>query len=153
MRADRAVGQIEALPDFPVRKALRGELCDLKFLGGQLVACGWVAPAARLSRRSQFDARLVGPGCASHCFERGAGVSQRCSRFRDAALAPKPLSVAQEKTRALQRPVRVVGMQRLVESGCSVLVVLGTQRPRVQQPEPDAGSGAVARGRLDLLDA
>src|SRR5437870_7613791 len=77
VRADRAVGQIEALPDFAVREALRGELRDLKFLGGQLVACGWVAPAARLSRRSQFDAGLVSPGCASHCFERGAGVSQR----------------------------------------------------------------------------
>ncbi len=118
-----------------------------------MVACGWVAPAARLSRRSQFDAGLVSPGCATHCFERGAGISQRRARFRHAALAPKPLSVAQEKPRALQRPVRVVGMQRLVESGCSVLVVLGKKRPRVQEPERDAGSRAAARGRLHLLDA
>jgi len=44
-------------------------------------------------------------------------------------------------------------MQRLVESGCSVLVVLGKKRERVQQPERDAGSGAAARGDLDLLDA
>jgi hypothetical protein len=47
--ADRAVRDVEPLADLPVREPLRGELCDLELLGGQLIAGRWIATPARLA--------------------------------------------------------------------------------------------------------
>ena len=47
VRADRAVGEVELLADLAVREALGGEVRDLEFLRGQMVAGGGVAAPAR----------------------------------------------------------------------------------------------------------
>ena len=47
VRADRAVRDVELLSDLAVGEAFGGEVSDLEFLRGQLVAGGEVAPPAR----------------------------------------------------------------------------------------------------------
>jgi hypothetical protein len=46
--ADGAVGQVEPLANLAVGESLRCKLCDLEFLGGQLIAGGRIATPARL---------------------------------------------------------------------------------------------------------
>ena len=84
--ADCPVRQIQPLCDVPVREPSGGELGDLKLLGGQLVAGGEVAPAARFPGRPELPAGLVAPGGAAHGLEGVAGVPQRRTRVGDPAL-------------------------------------------------------------------
>ena len=63
------------------------------------------------------------------------------------------MAVRQQEPGPLEGPVREVGAECLIEAVGSLLVILGEERARVQQPHGDAGSCDVASGCLDLPHA
>src|SRR4051812_49866918 len=70
VRADRAMREVEPLPDLAVGEPVGRELGDLQLLGGELVArLGHAAPAA-FPGRAQLPPRVLAPRNAPEGVER-----------------------------------------------------------------------------------
>src|SRR5262249_39637892 len=106
--ADRAVREVEPLPDLAVRQALRRKLGDLQFLRRQLIARLGQASTAALPRGAHLPSRLLAPSRAPECVERVPRGPQHAPGFGDTPVPSEPLSVCELKPRPLKRPARQV---------------------------------------------
>jgi pimeloyl-ACP methyl ester carboxylesterase len=67
--ADGAVRQVEPLAYLSVREPLRGKLCDLEFLGSQLIVGRGIATPAPLARRPELASSPLAPRDATEHVE------------------------------------------------------------------------------------
>jgi len=90
----------QALTDLAIGQTLRGELRDLKLLGGQLIARIWPARAERLAGRAQFLTRAIAPARGAEDVEELDRFAQGSARLDAAPLPAQPTTESEQRPRA-----------------------------------------------------
>src|SRR5262249_22210337 len=93
--ADRSMRQIEPPTDLLVRKALGGELRNMKLLRGKRFPRLFSPPTARFTRCTQFPPRVLTPRQGSRCVEDAPTLTQGGSRTDGPALTAHQTAIGQ----------------------------------------------------------
>ena len=76
VRPDRSVGEVQPLAYLPVGQPVGGQLCDLEFLGGELVPSCRCGSTYRLAGRAQLSPSTIARTSDTQGVEDICGVSE-----------------------------------------------------------------------------